>query len=74
MKMENVDAAKLRGLLDSFGRASEKLDSKLVELKKRQEELRRLKSEEGSKIAVQLSKEKLKLKASLGYLRRKRVR
>ena len=57
MKMENVDPAKLPEILDSFDRASEKLDEKAVELKKRQEELRQLKSEEGSRIAIPMKRD-----------------
>jgi hypothetical protein len=66
MTMENVDPAKLPDILDSFDSASEKLDLKAVELKKRQEELRQLKSEERSKLTIQLKKDKLKMKASIG--------
>jgi predicted nuclease with TOPRIM domain len=66
MKMENVDPAKLPEILESFDSASEKLDSKAVELKKRQEELTQLKIEERSKITAQLNKDKLKMKASIG--------
>jgi hypothetical protein len=66
MKMDNVDPVKLTEILDSFDKASENLDEKAVELNKRQEELRRLQSEEVSKIGVQMKKNKLKLKASVG--------
>jgi hypothetical protein len=53
MNMENVDPAELLQILDPFDRASEEPDLKAVQPKKRQEELRPLKSEEGRRCTVE---------------------
>jgi hypothetical protein len=53
MKTEHVDPAELPRILDPFNRASEELDLKAMQPKKRQEELRSLKSEESRRCTVE---------------------